>query len=81
MAKEMICTSCGYKGKPKRIAKGSILVEIALWLFFIVPGLIYSIWRLASKYDACPQCKNQSMIPTDSPIGKKLLAEQEAESK
>ncbi|KKQ45981.1 MAG: hypothetical protein US63_C0008G0019 [Candidatus Moranbacteria bacterium GW2011_GWC2_37_8] len=73
----MICTSCGYKGKPKSITKGSILVEIALWLLLIVPGVIYSVWRMASRYTACPQCKSQTMIPLDSPIGKKLLAEQE----
>jgi hypothetical protein len=77
MAKEMICTSCGYKGKPKKLTKGSILVEIALWFLLIVPGVIYSVWRLASRYEACPQCKSQTMIPLDSPIGKKLLAEQE----
>lgn len=77
MAKEMICTSCGYKGKPKTETKGNFLIEVVLWFFFIIPGLIYSIWRLASRYEACPQCKSQSMIPTDSPIGRKLLAEQE----
>ena len=76
MAKQMICTSCGQVGTAKRITKGSIFIEILLWLFFLLPGLIYSIWRLSSKYDACPSCKNPSMIPVDSPTGRKLMESQ-----
>jgi uncharacterized membrane protein YqaE (UPF0057 family) len=70
-----ICTSCGYVGSSVRITKGNLLIEIFLWLLVIIPGVIYSIWRLTSRYDACPECKNPSMIPTDTPIGKKLLKE------
>lgn len=77
MGKNFICTTCGYIGKSKRITKGGCLVEIALWIFFIVPGIIYSIWRLTTKYDACPTCKNATMIPLDTPIAQKLLAEQD----
>ena len=76
MAKQSICTSCGYVGKPKTVTKGNVLVEIFLWLCFFFPGLIYSIWRLASRYASCPNCKNpNTMIPTDSPVGQKLVAE------
>jgi hypothetical protein len=77
MAKQLICTNCGYIGYPKRITKGSFWIEVVLWLFFLVPGLIYSIWRLTTKYDACPKCKNASMIPIDTPRGQKLLEEQQ----
>lgn len=73
--KEFICTTCGFIGSPKKIVKGSILIEIVLWLFLLIPGLIYSIWRLTTKYDACPKCKNASMIPADSPTGQKLISE------
>lgn len=75
MANQFVCTTCGYVGSPKRITKGSILYEIILWLLFIVPGLIYTIWRLTTVYDACPKCKNASMIPVDTPIGQKLVRE------
>lgn len=75
MKKEFICTSCGNIGQPKRITKGNLLIEIILWLAFLVPGLIYSIWRLTSRYDACPVCKKESMIPTDTPAGQKLVKE------
>jgi len=75
MAKQSICTTCGYVGKSKKITKGNILIEIILWLFFIIPGLIYSIWRLSTRYTACPSCMGQNMIPVDSPVGQKLMAE------
>lgn len=75
MSKELICANCGFKGTPKKVTKENILIEIILWLFFIIPGLIYSIWRLTTKYKACPKCGATNMVPIDSPIGKKLLKE------
>jgi hypothetical protein len=50
------CPNCQYEGKGKTYTKGSTLVELFLWLMFIVPGFIYSLWRLGSKYTGCPQC-------------------------
>jgi hypothetical protein len=67
MAKEMYCPNCGTVGKPKKITKGSLLIEIVLWLFMILPGLLYSMWRLTTKYQACPSCLAPNMIPVDSP--------------
>ncbi|MBW7903001.1 MAG: hypothetical protein H3C26_16080 [Rhodocyclaceae bacterium] len=52
-----------------------MLIELVLWLCVIVPGLVYSIWRLSSKYDACPSCGGTALIPEDSPLGKKFVAE------
>lgn len=70
-----ICTECGYIGKPVRLTRGSILIEIVLWLAFLIPGLIYSIWRQTNKYQACQQCRHESIIPADSPKGRRLIAE------
>jgi len=75
MANEQICTNCGFKGKPKKNTKGSIAIEIVLWLAFIIPGLIYSIWRMTTKYYACPKCSATNMVALDSPRGKKLIEE------
>ena len=72
---KMICQDCGTTGVPKKVTKGSIWIEIILWLCFLIPGLIYSIWRLTTRYDACPKCKSKSIIPTDSPKGKELSKE------
>ena len=72
MAKQFICTACGCVGKRKRVTKGNLLIEIFLWCFFLLPGFIYSIWRLTAKYDICPKCLNSTMIPLDSPMGQRL---------
>ena len=73
-AKQYVCTTCGYVGATQKITKGSIVWEIILWLCFFVPGFFYSVWRITTKYDGCPKCKNASMIPADSPVGQKIIA-------
>ncbi len=75
MAKELICSNCGYTGESMTVTKGSFFIELVLWLALILPGLIYSIWRLTSRYQACPQCGAANMIPLDSPRGRKLIEE------
>ena len=71
----VVCTACGFIGDPARVTKGSIWVELILWLCFIVPGIIYSIWRLSSRHDGCPKCGQTSLIPVDSPMGMKFIRE------
>ena len=76
MARDMYCTNCGYQGTPKKIVRGSFFLEILLWLCFIVPGLIYSLWRStsAARHKACPSCEAPNMIPVDSPVAQKMIA-------
>lgn len=71
--KQMICQSCGTTGQPRIETKGSIAVEIILWLCLLVPGLIYSVWRLSSKHPVCPACGSTGMIGTDTPRGQQLV--------
>lgn len=68
-----ICTNCGYVGEPVTRIKGSFLIEVVLWLFMILPGLLYTLWRYISKEKVCPACGNPAMIPTSTPKGKELL--------
>ncbi len=70
---EYVCTACGHIANPRRITKGSLLIEIALWFFLIIPGLIYSLWRLTSRHSACPVCGSSATIPIDTPKGRELL--------
>lgn len=72
---EIVCTSCGYVGEPRAITKGSIWIEVVLWLCFLIPGLIYSIWRLSSRHDGCPSCGHTTLIPIDSPMAQKFVRE------
>jgi hypothetical protein len=57
------CPNCGHIGQPVLRTKGSFGLEICLWLLFIIPGLIYSIWRLTSKEKGCPDCGFAHLIP------------------
>jgi len=62
----MICTRCGHQGDTKIETPGSLILEIVLWLCFIVPGLIYTLWRKSSQYDACRKCGSPDVVPTDA---------------
>lgn len=75
MARPLICTACGSIVRPAMFTQGSILIELVLWLCFIVPGLIYSIWRLTSRQSVCPRCQSPHLVPLDSPRGLKLMEE------
>jgi hypothetical protein len=54
------------------MTKGSFLIEFLLWVCFIVPGLIYSIWRLGTRHKGCPSCGGP-MIPVDSPVARAAM--------
>lgn len=71
----LICPNCGTIGTPATVTRGSILIEIVLWVCFIVPGIIYSVWRLTTRTKACAACGAENMVPLDSPKGKKLQSE------
>jgi hypothetical protein len=71
------CTTCGHEGEPKSVTRGSMAIEILLWLCFIIPGLVYSLWRLTTRHKACAQCKSTNLVPPESPVAtemKKRLA-------
>jgi len=72
MAEQQVCTSCGTVGLSKRVTRGSIVIEIFLWVLFCFPGLIYSIWRLSTRHNACARCGGQALVPISSPMGQKI---------
>ena len=74
MAK-IICGACGTQDKSKTHTKGSLGMEILLWIMFIVPGILYSIWRLTTRKKVCSVCGADSLIPADTPRGKQLAKE------
>lgn len=69
------CKDCGTVAEPKTATRGTMALEIILWLCFLVPGLIYSVWRLSTRYDACPSCGSANLVPVQSPQGQQLAAE------
>lgn len=52
---KVFCTHCHNTWSPKTVTKGSILLEIFLWLF-IIPWMIYSWYRHKSRYCVCSKC-------------------------
>ena len=77
MEGEYICMHCRTIGDRELYRKGKTVVEVILWLFFLLPGLIYSIWRRTGRYYACSNCGTPGMIPIGSPMGKHLLSEKQ----
>lgn len=75
-----ICTNCGYQGDSVTRTKGSFWVEVVLWVCLILPGLIYSVWRLATRIKVCPNCRQATMIPLDTPRGQELAWDYAASS-
>lgn len=71
----MYCNNCGTVGSPRTRTKGSFLIEVFLWLMLIVPGIIYSLWRLTTKEKVCPGCGAPNMLPLDSPKARAALAQ------
>ena len=70
----MLCTRCLEEGRPKTITRGSFAIEVVLWLCFLVPGLIYTIWRLTTKAAVCRACGSVDLVPADSERARRLKA-------
>lgn len=67
MSKSRYCRNCGSIAKPRKHTPGSFLIEIVLWCCFLVPGVIYSLWRLSARREVCAKCGAGNLIPPDSP--------------
>lgn len=70
---DMYCTSCGAVGHSKRHVPSSILIEIVLWICFLILGVIYTIWRYSSSQNVCKFCSMPTQIPARSPLAQKML--------
>lgn len=75
-AQVMVCATCGHHGAAAVKTRGSFAIEVVLWLMFIVPGLVYSLWRLSTRGTACASCGGTTLVAPDSPVGRKMLAAQ-----
>ena len=66
---DLICTICGYEGRPKKRLRGSGGVEWFLWLTLLIPGPFYSLWRRVGVKTPCPNCRNPVMVKKSSTAG------------
>lgn len=65
---DSFCKACGHSGPSKTVVRGSIWLELILWLCFLIPGFIYSVWRLTGKTSACTECGSHDLVPPNSPV-------------
>ncbi|MBP8100953.1 MAG: hypothetical protein KAY54_03630 [Burkholderiaceae bacterium] len=71
----MVCTQCGQHGPAKSHTRGTMALELALWLMFILPGIIYSLWRLSTRANVCASCGSAALVAPESPAGRRMLRE------
>ena len=64
---------CGTADSPT--TRGSLLLEGALWVAFIVPGFLYTLWRQPARGRTCRTCGHVSMIPLHTPMAAKVVGE------
>ena len=73
MAKRMVCPNCLHVGPTKTVTRGSFFIEVILWLCFLIPGVLYTVWRLTTRSKACAKCGNTQLVPLDTPRGQQLI--------
>ena len=62
-----ICNQCGYSfANP--IVRGNTAIELFLWIFGIIFGIFYSLWRYSGNNRVCPQCQSQSYSKLNAQI-------------
>lgn len=75
MQPNYVCTTCGHHGPAEIHTPGNSAITLVLLLFFLLPGIIYIIWRHTSAKPACSACGSLAVIPPSSPIARQLLAD------
>ena len=71
------CLRCGYEGPAEPLAPGKAWLEGVLWIAFVLPGFLYSMWRLFGRRYLCPLCKSadgEVSIPTARRVAMALRA-------
>ena len=64
--KKYVCMDCGCQRDPINAKRGLLVIELFMWLLYILPGVIYSIWRRVRKQQVCPNCRYPSVVLTSS---------------
>lgn len=69
------CQDCELAGVGESSQQGSVIITILLLLFFIIPGVLYMIYRSHTKGTQCEHCHSKNVIPITSAKVKKSLGE------
>lgn len=67
------CTVCKtISAEPENVVPGSTTTEVLLWLIFLLPGVVYTIWRSNARKDVCPACHSSLIVPLETPMGQEI---------
>ncbi|MDQ8206187.1 hypothetical protein QEH52_01605 [Coraliomargarita sp. SDUM461003] len=67
-----ICTRCGSYAQHKTTTHGKLSTELILWCLLLLPGLLYTTWRLTTRAERCTQCGSPDLVPITTPTGREL---------
>lgn len=65
----VVCRQCEEVDTPLEKMPGNGWVEGVLYLFWIAPGVVYSVWRRKSKKKVCSACESPDIVPVASRAG------------
>jgi len=65
------CAFCGEVDMPEVVRRGNIWLHVFAYLWWIIPGIIYGMWRNRKHYIRCRKCKQ---ILGDAPKGGAAMA-------
>ncbi len=71
-----VCRSCStYSSIPNTEMPGSLVLEVILWFFYILPGVFYTMWRRSDKnaVKVCGMCQSNDFVPVSSPEGRSMF--------
>ena len=57
-----------------RYKAGAFGPAMGLWLVCLVPGILYSFWRLSARHEGCGKCGSYRIVNLESPYAQAHLA-------
>lgn len=74
-----VCTTCGTMfNRPKIVKPGHWLITVVLVFFYIIPAVIFEVWRTAKERKCCPSCGAATVIPSASTFGQRIVAQRQS---
>ena len=71
---KVICQNCGQAGVAEKTLKGHFLITLILLLCYVLPGIVYMIWRRTGLKNRCAKCHSENLVPEGSAVGRELIS-------
>jgi len=60
------CPACGLVARGMPVPRGRLSLELLLWMAFLLPGLLYTLWRVSNPHRVCVSCHHAGLLPLDA---------------